>query len=173
MAVKNKKKGKKANRGDAGILPTNHPRFSRWRIDIDYADQLSHEHRVWLARFLDAHVGGCFTGQKRQWPKELRRDIWTGHNRERLDATTLAGLSAGGLEELSPYSTDPTEKDWSESPSYLSEPDYKEAVAELRRHTPKHLSRNPVLTPELLRAMRRLQIITPAAPYSEEDDNDA
>lgn len=93
--------GNRKRGNDAGVLPTNFPRPVRWKIDQDYANQLSPADREWLAHFNDAYYGGDFRGtEPGEWAPEERRAAWAEQRSAKRDVYTLASLVEGNVTEL-------------------------------------------------------------------------
>ncbi len=138
-----------------GLAPSTYPQPIRWKLDVDYLDQLSQEERAWLSRFLDQHYGNNFRDATLdEWPVLKRREAYGHQHAARRDAygdtrVDFIEESRGGYAP-----TDDTNRDWSESPSYLDSPQYKTALADFRTASKDKSS------PEYAAALRRVRQFT-------------
>ncbi len=147
------------------LLGGNLPKPIRWQADFDYADQLSPAEREWLDKFVDCYLAGDFrSADQDTWPQELRREAWVRQRVAREDVIGLAGIG-GGPDEIPTHQPALDGKDWSPTPGWLEDPEYKAARDAFRATcSPTRLPREPVHTPAFLKARRVLDVITPAAP---------
>lgn len=73
----------------AALSPRAYPRSVAWRVDVDYAKNLSPEDRAWLASFLDRHYGADFRGEGGpQWTADERRAAYRDKNAANRDVMT-------------------------------------------------------------------------------------
>lgn len=168
-----KRKSKK-QRGTFGAYGKNHPATVAWRVDADYLDKLTQEEREWYAAFCDKYYGGDFRGEGGgEWTEEEKREAYIDKNRANSDVYTnhqydaendiwqprIMPLREMGGHDVGVFVEDPN-RDLSEVPEYLNDPEYKAALAELRRHLhPGRAPREPDDTPELRRAREKVQEI--------------
>ena len=156
----------KGKRGDAGVVATNYrQQTTRWKIDYDYLRRLTPEERQWLAQFSDAHYGSDFRGDPEAWSVPERRKVYNAKNSERGDAYAMSGLG-NCLGELGPRLTSPSPendpRDFSDTPEYLNSDEYKRARDSFRETlSPHRTPHKPTHTPELERAHKRLETVTP------------
>lgn len=171
--TKKKKKSKK-RRGTFGAYGKNHPAAVAWRVDADYLNKLTQEEREWYAAFCDKYYGGDFRGEGGgEWTEEEKREAYIDKNRANSDAYTNYQYDAESdtwrprllprhfeMNEHAGVLAEDPNRDLTEVPDYLDDPEYKAALAEFRRHLhPGRAPREPVDTPELRRAREKVKEI--------------
>lgn len=118
----------------AGKHVLNGRRFAKgvlWRVDQDYGHKLSPRELEWLRSFNDAHYNADFRGEVGQeYTREERRQADQAKNAARRDVSSIR--DPVDLEELPPV--DAQGFDVEPVPEYLSSPEYKEALREVRSH---------------------------------------
>lgn len=166
-----------------GLYARNFPRDRRWAIDQDYADKLTPDEKAWLAEFNDRYYGGDFRDSDPDvWDPPARSVVNRDKHASAADALTLAGLEGGaGVVPLAPDGDpdstprdgsatgdngNPSQsvRDWTRTPEYQDDPDYKAARAEYRQQLRQgRRDREPVASPTLERARRKLNRLIPPA----------
>lgn len=71
---------------------------AHWQMDSDYADSLGEADKEWLSRFLHEYYLSAPNSDKNVHSRELMRDCWRAHKRNKEDALTQAQFQ--GREEF-------------------------------------------------------------------------
>jgi hypothetical protein len=175
---KNRKPRRKSKRGDAGKVPSNYARPIRWKLDIDYWDQLSPQETQQLAHFLDAFYGGDFRGRGgNDWAPGTRRQVWSDKRAALEDAYGQAEMygAVAVLSEMGRAARDPTGPDLTDTdtatpdlqatPAYLNSDVYKSARDAYRATlATTRKPKAPVDTHRHRRTAKRLRVVTPDPP---------
>lgn len=127
--------------------------------------KLSPAEREWYDRFVDQFYGGDFRADTdEEWSVDQRRQTWRDQKAACQDAYGLAGLG-GGPDEIPLHAPATPTADWSATPEYLNDPEYRQARDEFRAQLSKRRSgAEPKVTFEYLKAKRVLDIVTPTVP---------
>lgn len=119
-----------------GLHPRSFSRVVRDQVDQDYVDKLSDEDKEWLAKFNQAFYDGNFKGEgKEDWTTDQRRAAYRANNARKRDVYGRArGLGALAYSDTLDRESQSDEPDLEPSPAYLDTVEWREAVAEWRRH---------------------------------------
>lgn len=110
--------------------PRNHLKAVRWKIDIDYADELSDEEKLWLSDFLDGHYSAYFKhlDDSKGWDKVKKRASEAARRAARREVQDCVELFAETEQTVEAVDIPRGDSDY----EHTKVKKYKELVIEMR-----------------------------------------